>query len=367
MLRSGAMSVPRDRAAARRALLERVDAIRDVLADGAELAEAAGPLPPSTVAALYDSGLLGLKLPATLGGAEADPLTQMDVIEAVAAIDGSAAWCLMVGATTLARPRCPARRGSTRVRRRRAPRAAGVIAPAGGLSPRRAGAASPAAGRSRAACATRSGIGAMARVARRRRHRRAALRGLPRRLGHRARYTGAWPASGHRQRYESRHRAVRARELHVGLATACPRRAGTLYRLGLPAFGPRARRLRHRRRAARARRRRRVRGGHARGCPCPPGGRPPGLRARSAAPPGPCGPWGSLRAWTWSRYRPYPCRADAGRERPAPTATRRSRRPPRRPARGAPGDPLSGLRVPRRAPPQHFVGFRCALRRSRRE
>jgi alkylation response protein AidB-like acyl-CoA dehydrogenase len=56
------------------------------------------------VAALRDTGLLGLKLPAVLGGAEADPVTQIDVIEALTAVDPSTGWCLMVGATTAALP-----------------------------------------------------------------------------------------------------------------------------------------------------------------------------------------------------------------------------------------------------------------------
>lgn len=43
-------------------------------------------LPKATVDALVDSGLLRLKLPAVLGGAEADPVTQMEVIEAIALI-----------------------------------------------------------------------------------------------------------------------------------------------------------------------------------------------------------------------------------------------------------------------------------------
>src|SRR6185503_14458516 len=41
---------------------------------------------------------------AVLGGAEADPVTQVDVLEALAMIDASSAWCTMVGATTLALP-----------------------------------------------------------------------------------------------------------------------------------------------------------------------------------------------------------------------------------------------------------------------
>jgi len=89
-----------DRADTRRALLEAVERVRATVAAGADEAERLRTLPPTTVAALRDSGLLGLKLPAVLGGAEADPVTQIEVIEALTAVDASAGWCLMVGATT---------------------------------------------------------------------------------------------------------------------------------------------------------------------------------------------------------------------------------------------------------------------------
>jgi alkylation response protein AidB-like acyl-CoA dehydrogenase len=93
-----------DRAATRGALLDAVERIRPTVAAGADEAERLRTLPPATVAALRDTGLLGLKLPAVLGGAEADPVTQIDVIEALTTVDASAGWCLMVGATTGALP-----------------------------------------------------------------------------------------------------------------------------------------------------------------------------------------------------------------------------------------------------------------------
>ena len=51
--------------------------------------------------ALYKPGLLRLKLPRVLGGAEADLVTQLDVLEAVSEIEPSAGWCLMIGAASL--------------------------------------------------------------------------------------------------------------------------------------------------------------------------------------------------------------------------------------------------------------------------
>jgi alkylation response protein AidB-like acyl-CoA dehydrogenase len=75
--------------------------VREVLEAGADQSEEEGTLPQDSVDALYESGLLGLKLPAELGGAEADPVTQLEVIEALARIDASAAWCTMIGATSM--------------------------------------------------------------------------------------------------------------------------------------------------------------------------------------------------------------------------------------------------------------------------
>jgi alkylation response protein AidB-like acyl-CoA dehydrogenase len=91
-------------ATTRQALLDAVHKIRDVIAASADDSERGATLAPAAVAALEDAGLFGLKLPAVLGGAEADPVTQIEVIEAVSAIDASAGWCVMVGATTLALP-----------------------------------------------------------------------------------------------------------------------------------------------------------------------------------------------------------------------------------------------------------------------
>lgn len=95
---------PSDREDKRRMLLGAVDDVREVLAAGVEEGEKLRTLPPASVAALRDSGLLALKLPAIAGGAEADPVTQIEVIEKVSYIDPAAGWCLFIGAATMSLP-----------------------------------------------------------------------------------------------------------------------------------------------------------------------------------------------------------------------------------------------------------------------
>jgi alkylation response protein AidB-like acyl-CoA dehydrogenase len=93
---------PEQREAKRRALLEAVESLRDVLLAGSDEAESGGTLPQATVDAIYESGLFSFKTPQVLGGAEADAMIQLDVIEAASRIESSAGWCLMIGAGSLA-------------------------------------------------------------------------------------------------------------------------------------------------------------------------------------------------------------------------------------------------------------------------
>lgn len=95
---------PASRTEKRAALLAAVDSVRDTVLDHAAESERRCTLAPPTVAALRDTGLLTLKLPEALGGAEADPALQFDVIERLSAIDPSAGWCLMIGGTGIGLP-----------------------------------------------------------------------------------------------------------------------------------------------------------------------------------------------------------------------------------------------------------------------
>ncbi|MGK4005199.1 acyl-CoA dehydrogenase family protein [Sorangium sp. So ce1036] len=57
-------------------------------------------LPPAVVDALVAAGLFRMWVPRELGGAEADPRTLVEAVEALSAADGAAGWCLMIAAGT---------------------------------------------------------------------------------------------------------------------------------------------------------------------------------------------------------------------------------------------------------------------------
>jgi alkylation response protein AidB-like acyl-CoA dehydrogenase len=94
--------IPKETAAKRKMLLEAVERIAPTLRQSGPRSEELGTLAPEAVNALLNNGLFRLKLCAELGGAEADPLTEMLVLEAIAYHDFTSGWCTMVGATSLA-------------------------------------------------------------------------------------------------------------------------------------------------------------------------------------------------------------------------------------------------------------------------
>ena len=128
---------PRERAARRVALLEAVERIGAALAAGGEEGERLRTLPPATVQAFRDSGLLALKVPESLGGIEADPVTQLEVLEAVTRLDASAGWCLMVATTAIGLPAgfLPDPAVKALIPDGRVPTAAVAIAPTGVATP----------------------------------------------------------------------------------------------------------------------------------------------------------------------------------------------------------------------------------------
>lgn len=82
----------------RQQLLDAVDAIAPTVRGNADQAERDRQLPEQTVAALDEAGILQMMWPRTLGGFEADPLTQHEVIARLAFHDASTAWCAFIGA-----------------------------------------------------------------------------------------------------------------------------------------------------------------------------------------------------------------------------------------------------------------------------
>jgi alkylation response protein AidB-like acyl-CoA dehydrogenase len=78
------------------ALLAAARALRPQIQACADQIEQERQLPPPLVDALAAAGLFKLTVPKALGGAEADADTLVRVIEAVASVDGSTGWCLMV-------------------------------------------------------------------------------------------------------------------------------------------------------------------------------------------------------------------------------------------------------------------------------
>jgi len=90
--------------AQRQILLDAVAAIADTLAAQWLAEEDAATLSATSVNALSQAGVFAMKLPAVLGGREADPTTQLLVLEALAVANPSASWCAMVGATAIGLP-----------------------------------------------------------------------------------------------------------------------------------------------------------------------------------------------------------------------------------------------------------------------
>ncbi len=95
---------PANTVESRQSLLDAVDEIADVLRTQVPTDEANCTLSPESINALEGAGLFRLKLPTVLGGVEADPATQILVLEALAKVNAAASWCVMVGATSVGLP-----------------------------------------------------------------------------------------------------------------------------------------------------------------------------------------------------------------------------------------------------------------------
>jgi alkylation response protein AidB-like acyl-CoA dehydrogenase len=81
-------------------LVEAACEVGAVVRAHADEAEQLRGLPTATVDALTRAGLLRMCVPSVYGGPEADPMTLVRAIEAVAHADGAAGWCTMIASTT---------------------------------------------------------------------------------------------------------------------------------------------------------------------------------------------------------------------------------------------------------------------------
>ena len=77
--------------------LERIARLAGVIRDGGDRAQALRRLPQDTVDALIDAGLFRFALPRELGGDDASITETVDILAAIAAIDASVGWNVMLG------------------------------------------------------------------------------------------------------------------------------------------------------------------------------------------------------------------------------------------------------------------------------
>jgi alkylation response protein AidB-like acyl-CoA dehydrogenase len=82
------------------ALLDAAAGLSELIEANADDGERIRRLPLATVKGLSDAQLLRLCVPEVYGGPEVDPVTMVEVIEAVAHSDGAAGWCTMIASTT---------------------------------------------------------------------------------------------------------------------------------------------------------------------------------------------------------------------------------------------------------------------------
>jgi indole-3-acetate monooxygenase len=70
-----------------------------MILDRREESERERRLSPTVLLAMHEARLFRMYLPVEYGGLETDPITSMQVVEAVAEADAATAWNLMIGAT----------------------------------------------------------------------------------------------------------------------------------------------------------------------------------------------------------------------------------------------------------------------------
>ena len=78
-------------------LLAAARAIDPIVRGGADAADGLGCLTEDVIRAMQEAGAFRMTMPRSLGGIEADPVTQLKVIEAISVADSSAGWVAMIG------------------------------------------------------------------------------------------------------------------------------------------------------------------------------------------------------------------------------------------------------------------------------
>ncbi len=84
-------------------ILTTIEDIAPVIARYKGASEQGRTLAPQVVQVIRESGLIRMKSPRELGGAEIHPVDQMEVIEAVTMIDSAAAWSMFIASTVTGR------------------------------------------------------------------------------------------------------------------------------------------------------------------------------------------------------------------------------------------------------------------------
>ncbi|HUB14396.1 MAG TPA: acyl-CoA dehydrogenase family protein [Acetobacteraceae bacterium] len=81
--------------------IARAQALIPLLQQAAPRIDAARELPPDVLEGMFSAGLFRLLVPHSCGGAELDPATFVQCVEAIAMGDASAAWCMNQGAVSM--------------------------------------------------------------------------------------------------------------------------------------------------------------------------------------------------------------------------------------------------------------------------
>ncbi|MFN0030346.1 MAG: acyl-CoA dehydrogenase family protein [Acidimicrobiales bacterium] len=76
-------------------------ALQPLVREHAEEAQKLRHVPEAVVRAMAEAGLYRVAAPAAYGGGEADPISTIEVIEAISRADGSTGWVLMIGIETV--------------------------------------------------------------------------------------------------------------------------------------------------------------------------------------------------------------------------------------------------------------------------